>query len=352
MNIETVNLKPARRVTLHDIAHQAGVTVGTVSGVLRGKTKERRISDEVAERVWKAAADMDYTPNLLVRSLQRGHTHILSFFNGFRSRDKRDAYMDTLTTGVERAGGSLGYNILMYCDFRLDTDETYRYINGGHNDGLIFFKPQFDDPLLPYLRRSNLPVVLVNTVDDAGILPSITDDWRAGIREIAANLLALGHRRIAAFTGLDEMGDAHQRASYLCEVLAESGIVVPPEWVIPGDAKRIADADGTLRFLMNEPEPPTALFCWHDYLGYIVLEECETLGISVPDQLSVVGYDGIRWPARTRHTLASVHVDLDGMGEGAVSMLVKLINGEPLAVTDEVVPVTFDSGTTLTAPRA
>src|SRR5438128_2639615 len=90
--------KTVRRATLGDIARRSGVHASTASAVLAGKTKERRISEEVAARVRQAAAEMDYAPNLLVHSIQRGRTHVLSFFNGYRNRDRRDFYMDALST--------------------------------------------------------------------------------------------------------------------------------------------------------------------------------------------------------------------------------------------------------------
>jgi len=115
--------------------------------------------------------------------------------------------------------------------------------------------------------------------------------------------------------------------------------------------RKIRRVAATFYTLMSDGLSPTALFCWHDYLGYVVLEECHKLGITVPESLTVVGYDGLRWPARTVHTLASVHVDLDGMGEAAVDMLVKLIDGESVPVIDRLMPVTFDPGTTMAKPR-
>jgi DNA-binding LacI/PurR family transcriptional regulator len=343
--------KTTRRATLQDIAEHAGVTVGTVSGILQGKSKERRISDEVTERVLAIAGEMDYAPNLLVRSLRHGHTHILSFFNGFRTRDKRDFYMDALTTAIERAGGSKGYDILVYCNFTMQTEEAYRSINGGNNDGLIFFRPQADDPLLPYLRRSNLPTVLLNATDSTGVLSSVTDDWQAGIQEVAKQLVTMGHRRIAAFGGIDSSGDAHDRVVYLNACLNELGVCIPDPWIVPLDAKDDQSAIPALRCLMSQPNPPTALFCWHDYVGYTVLEACESLGVSVPKQLSLVGYDGLRWPAKTHHTLASVRVDLDAMGEAAVEALVRLIESTDSPNVRRLMPVHFDAGTTLCPPQ-
>ena len=99
MSVNGINQpsKTNRKATLHDIARNAGVTVGTVSGVLRGKAKERRISEEVAEKIWRVASEMDYAPNLLIRSLHRGHTNILAFLNGFRNRDLQTHLFSTKT---------------------------------------------------------------------------------------------------------------------------------------------------------------------------------------------------------------------------------------------------------------
>jgi DNA-binding LacI/PurR family transcriptional regulator len=322
------------------------VTIGTVSGVLRDKAKERRISDEVVQRVLRIADQVDYAPNLLIRSLHRGNTHVISFLNGFRNLDRRHQYMAALTSSMEKAGGSLGYNVLMFCDFELSPCETYKYLNGGINDGLVFFKPQPSDPLLPFLRKSNLPIVLLNSVDDEGILSSVIDDWRSGIREVADQLAHNGHHRLAALTAEGHV-DAENRIIYLRECLAGYGIDLPESRVIAVDGRDPAAVNVVVRSLMNEETPPTALFCWHDHLGYSVLEECFHLGIAVPTQVSVIGYDGIYWPARTTHILASVHVDIERTSELAVEALVDLINSRSLGPIQKVMPVRFELGTTL-----
>ena len=339
--------KTSRRVTMSDIARKSGVHASTVSAVLAGKTKERRISEDVAARVLAAAAEMDFAPNLTAHSLQRGHTHVLSFFNGFRNRDWRDSYMDGLLAAIERAGGEMGYDILVSCNFRHSEAETYRTLNGGRSDGLLFFAPQVGDPLLPYLRKSRLPIVLVSGEDKAGVLSSVTSDVNDGMDQTVQNLVALGHRRVAAFTAHGPHPDAHDRIIMLRARLTEAGVTMPERWVIPVESKEPSESTVALQFLLDEPGPPTALFCWHDHLGYAVLEQCEALGIAVPERLSLVGYDGLPWPAKTRHTLASVGVDLDAMGEAAVETLHCLISHQSLAPVQRVLSVKFSQGTTL-----
>lgn len=345
------------RATLKDIARIAGVSVSTVSIVLTGKSVERRISAEVAQRVREVAAQQDYSPNLLMNSLRRGRTHVLSFYNGFGHRDRDDLYMDRLSTAVERAAGMHKYDVLVHCDYTCPPEESYRRLNGGLADGLLFFGPGLDDPLLALLGASRLPTVVLNHAGrDSSLLSFVRDDSEDGMRRVADELAALGHRRIAAISHRgatdpeENWVDAAARIAFLRARLIEHGLDLPPERVIPM-CEGVVDLDHALKELLGTPESPTALFCWHDRVGYQVLEACDRLGIRVPEQLSVVGYDGLHWPSRSRHVLASVAVDMDALAEQAVVLLDDLIEGRLSPPQQQVLPVTLTQGTTLaTAP--
>lgn len=351
MTVETSQVKAQGRATLSEIAKSAGVSVSTASLVLADKAKERRISDAVITRVKTAAKTMDYAPNLLVQSMQRGQTHVLSFFNGFRNRNQNDLYMDRLSTAIEQAAGRRGYDILIYCDFRRSDQETYRNLNGGRCDGLLFFAPQATDHLLPYLRKSRLPVVLVNRFDPEHLLSSVQPNPVGGIDQIASHLVRLGHRRFAAITNIRGGNPAAmERIAQLQAFLAMHEIAAPEQWIVPTLDHRPSDAENALRFLMAEPEPPTALFCWHDRVGYQILEQCDMQGIAVPEQLSLFGYDGLHWPAATRHALASVATDLEGLAEAAVDLLDGLIRGHVERPVEQVLPVSSKLGTTVGPP--
>ena len=335
------------RPTLKDIAHTAGVSISTVSIVLTGKAAERRISAQVVERVQSVAAQKDYAPNLLMHSLRQGRTQILSFYNGYGRRNRGDLYMDRLTTALEQAAGGRHYDILTHCDFARPVDEIYRLLNGGRADGLIFFGPLQDDPLLSLFKASRLPTVILTHCDEAGILSAVSEDMPSGMRMIASELAALGHRRIAALTS--SWADAGARVASLRARLAEWNISLPEHWVIPATDDG-AGLDDVLRDLMASPEPPTALFCWHDRVGYHLLESCERVGIAVPEQLSLVGYDGLHWPSRSPHLLASVVVDLAALAEAAVGLLDDLVTGQVTPPQNIVLPVELQRGTTLAVP--
>jgi LacI family transcriptional regulator len=332
------------RPTLTAVAARAGVSPATASLVLGGKAVQHRISEETYQRVQKAAEELDYVPNLLVRSLQQKRTHIVSFFNAFRQRSANDLYMDRLSTAIEQAAGQHGYDVLVHCDFSRSPKETYHFLNGGHADGLLLFAPSHADPLLPLLRASQLPVALLNARDAEGVLPSVTDDAQTGMQLVAETLLSLGHRRIAALTAEnDAYTDAQKRVALLRANLNQAGVPLPEDRIVPASGSM----QKLLHALMRAPEPPTAIFCWRDRLAYYLLEACEAEGIAVPEQLSIIGYDGILWPAATRHTVASIQVDLWALAEAAVNLLDRSISGQTESVLQLSLPVTLLPGTTL-----
>ncbi|RYG41863.1 LacI family transcriptional regulator, partial [bacterium] len=127
------------RSTLNDVAQAAGVSTSTASLVLAGKAGERRISEETHRRVHLAAVNLGYTPSLLHRSIRRGRTHVISFYNAFRNRDWSDLYMDQMAAGIEHAGGGYGYDVLAHCNYNRSVQETYEFLNGGFADGVILF---------------------------------------------------------------------------------------------------------------------------------------------------------------------------------------------------------------------
>jgi len=345
---ETVEIRNGR-ATLKDIARLAGVSVSTASTVLSGKGPQSRISADVQRRVREVARRHDYAPNLLVRSLQRGRTDILSVYNAFGSSTYGDPYIDRLTTAIERTAGQHEYDVLVHCHFTRPADETYRRLNGGRADGLIWLGPTTDDPLLPLLRGSRLPIVLLARVDEEGVLSSVCDDLRDGMRQVADEFVQLGHRRIAAFINTAHT-DSSVRTDVLRARLAEHGVALPERWVIPVNGGDPSELDAALRFLLSESPSPTGLFCWHDRLGYEVLEACERLGVAVPDRLSLIGYDGLHWPCTSRHVLASVDVHLGALAETAVILLDEQIQGKCAAPVQKLYPVSFLQGTTLGPP--
>jgi LacI family transcriptional regulator len=329
---------PPRRIRLEDVAHQAGVSVATASLALSDKSVQYRISTDVTERVRKAARELDYTPNRLVRSMQRGQTHILSFFNGYRTRTPQDIYMNTLCTALERAAGSRGYDLLVHCDFTRSPEQIYQHLNGGIADAVLFFAPQDNDPLLALLKKSRLPTVLIGGKIE-GALPQVTDDVEAGMRLVAQRLVEQGHRKIGV---LYESANPNytQRVGLLRGELALLGVTLCED--------RFYTLEG-IEGILKGDNPPTALFCSRDRLAYYLLDRCTKHGISVPERLSIVGYDGLPWETISGHRAASVKVDIEALAEAAVARMVAQLSGHNELPLIQYFPTTFVEGTTLGA---
>jgi LacI family transcriptional regulator len=336
------------RSTLQDVAEMAGVSATTVSLVLSGKAINRRISEDTHRRVYGAATALGYTPSLLHRSMRRGRTYVISLYNSFRNREWSDLYMDRLSAAVEHAGGSFGYDVLVHCNFRRDTKETYEFLNGGFSDGLILFGPGADEPLLPLLRASNLPTVLIGPRVEEPVLTSVCDDEDEGMRLVAEALVERGHTRVAAIVEKpSSVLDPTGRLPRLKSELAARGVELSDSDVVLWKGS----APDALAEVLALESRPTALFVWHDRAAYRIVESCEAAGIRVPQDLSIVAYDGLVWPATTSHVVASVVVALDEVGQVAVNLLDRMIEGNPVPLTEKV-PVAFNPGSTLGAPAS
>jgi DNA-binding LacI/PurR family transcriptional regulator len=350
--------KSNRRITLADVARRASVSPSTASLVLSGKAKTVSLSDVVIERVWEVAKELDYSPNLLVRNMQRGRTNILTFFNCFRYVPHiSNQYCLRLAIATNRAAGPLKYNVLTVCDFLGTTDETYDSLNGGHCDGVILFAPMPDDPLLARFRASRLPVVLLGREDTQGMLSSVRDDMSDGMRQAVDRLSELGHRRIAT-VDLVNMNNPNsaERIQALQSNCDAHGIelakVIPlPDPYLVADGTVAPSIKRAIDEILGMDDAPTAIFCVQDLVATSAVSYCESRGVRVPEDLSIIGYDGIEWPGYTNHKIATVRVDLDTQAHRAVAILDDLITERIQGPVIERHAVQFVDGTTLAAPR-
>jgi DNA-binding LacI/PurR family transcriptional regulator len=309
---------------------------------MNGLAAGRGIPTHTIEKVLKGAKELNYVPNLLVRSLRSGRTNVIYFYSAFRDRFSTDLYMDRISSSLMVASGEAKFDVLFHCNFDRTTRETFEILSGGFADGLILFAPEPNDPLLEMLREGDLPVVIMNRQDPRGQFSSVYASNAEGMRLVADALIGSGHRRIAAIDVPQHWFDGRERIQLLRTYLAESGVELIEDALCDYDH----DKEGIIKRLLALPDPPTALFCWHDRVAYWVLESCQVLGIDVPSQLSVVGYDGLRWPAATHHEAASVVVDLDSLSARAVQALRRQIETRGPA-TCETVPLRFSHGSTL-----
>jgi DNA-binding LacI/PurR family transcriptional regulator len=307
---------------MQDIADASGVSQSTVSRVLTGAPNAIPINPATRERIIEVARQVHYRPNPLARGLRGARTMLL----GVIVREITDPFfasaMDALSTEANRRG----YNVVLG-HARGRTDEAIALrgvLETRHCDAILLVGDTSDQPrLLDDLRESNVPVVglWVGTAPISGI-SLVAVDNRAGINSLMDHLLGLGHRRIGfiggAFVGGRLIGDIGERRNAFLDRTAAEGLSTPHDYV--RDARNnLAGGAGALRELMALPEPPTAIMASTDLLAIGALHEVRLMGLEVPGDVSVVGFDDLPMAAYTTPSLTTVRMPFAAIAAAAVT---------------------------------
>ncbi len=283
----------ARRITSQDVAREAGVSQSAVSRVY---TAGASVSPAMEARVRTAAAALGYRPNVLARSLITGRSRIIGLVV---------AYLDNpfFADAVEKLSHALqaqGYHLLMFTvgNSGADLDRVVDELMDYQVDGLIAASVDLSGDLVRRCASAGLPVVLFNRGIDGSGLSAITSANRLGGRGAAEFLLAGGHQSIAQITGWQGSSTGRDRAEGFRDALRAAGTDVHAE---ADGAYRRAVACERVREMMDRPDPPDAIFVGNDYMALAVMDVLRSdLGVSIPDEVSVIGYDDISiaaWPA-------------------------------------------------------
>ncbi|HKQ43451.1 MAG TPA: LacI family DNA-binding transcriptional regulator, partial [Pseudonocardia sp.] len=331
------------RVTLKTVAERVGVSPMTVSNAF---SRPDQLSAALREKILATAAELGYAgPDPAARTLARGATGTVGIlFHG----SPRYAFSDEfaarfLAVIAEELGhGGLALTLLP----NAGTPEVLP-VRDVAMDGAIIYSCSTTESSFGWLRKRRLPLVLVDEPDDAdlGAYSSVNVDDRAGARAAAAHLVALGHRRIAVLTvgpPAPRPGDffvAQERMRGWRDVLEPAGIAPAVRHLHEAvEGERVAAA----RELLTGPDRPTAVLCFADFLGADVLGAAADLGLRVPTDLSVVGFDDSSIARRLNPPLTTVRQDVDAKGSLAAAELIKAVRrrraGEPDRVRRHLLP--------------
>lgn len=328
------------RVTLADIAQHTGVSKVTVSYVLNDReTALVKISDGTRARVRAAATELGYHPNALARALTRCSTDTVTLVmqspHVFRGGS---GFMNELLHGVVGSVNRLSFDLMLHTRQMADGDAETRALTDGRSDGCLLLRDR-DDPLAASLAKRGHPFVLLfaRTCSAPGAWFVDTDNVLGG-RLAAQYLLALNHRRILFVGGPEGSVAAQDRRIGFSEALTEAG-VSPDAY---GDLQmNYSGADaGTLTHLMNTVSPterPTAIFAWSDDVAVAVMETLRRdCGLSVPGDVSVIGFDGTEAVGEQGCVprLTTVRQPIDTIAGRATELLIARVQGVIPAETE------------------
>jgi DNA-binding LacI/PurR family transcriptional regulator len=315
-------------VTAKDIGNALGLSQPTVSRILNGAAGHR-VAEDTRVRVMQAAAQMGYRPNAIARSLRRRRTNIVGFYTGYGYVDARNAFLASVIGGLQQAASGRQIDVLLHGVFRgASTDDIYSNLIDGRVDGL-FLHTHAADPLVERLAESDmLPVVAI--ADALPGIPSVVCDDEVGTHALVTHLWERGHRRIGYVYPRTHFASVDRRIGAFLTAMRERGA--------DAEASQFAiDIENTrpaLEQIRAMPNPPTAVCCWNDLTAFDLIYECEKVGLRVPADLAVAGFDGLLDPRLTPRRLVTVSANWNVIAKQAMDHLFAQIESR-FSVTEE-----------------
>ncbi len=309
-----------RAMTIQDVAKAAGVSVSTVSRVLNGKVD---VASDTQERILEVIAKLGYTSNLAARSMRSHKKNLI----GLVVPDMMP-YSVEILKGVNRAIADSKFDLLVYTtgDAQkngavLHEQHYVSLLSNSITDGVIIVASATEEFM------TDAPIVAVDPHVINPNYPSVQGMNYHGALEVMEYLFELGHRRIGFMTGRSGNVSAQRRFQGYKDALGNAGIELDDALIVPGDFTQKVSYKNARQLLALENRP-TAVFAANDQSAIGVYQAAEELGISIPNDLSVVGFDNI---SEAKHLgLTTVDQFLSEMGYIAVQMLIKFINDEPI----------------------
>ena len=311
--------RPPVRVTLRDVAEQAGVHVSTVSRVLNRRGGG---AGATAMRVHRIAAELGYRPDPYAASLR---THRTRAF-GVLVPALTDLVLATVYDEIEQSASALGYHTFV-ANTRDDKVEQRRRVDlllDRRVDGLVLGDARLDDTFVDDLAARAVPFVLVSRRQ--GDHPSVTCDDTLGGRLAAQHLLGLGHRRLAVVAGEPYASTGHDRTAGFLTACQEHMVEVPTSRVVHSRFD-VAGGRQAAEQLLDQPDRPTAIFVVNDFAAVGLMGALRDRGLRAGHDVAVVGYNDVNIAAELPIPLTSVRSPLRTMGARAVTMLVERLEG-------------------------
>jgi LacI family transcriptional regulator len=304
--------------TSRDIARIAGVSQTTVSRVLQNRGY---VEAGTRQRVLQALEDTGYVPNLRARAMRMRRSGLVGVVTGRITNPFYPELLDGLAQAISAADLRMA---LWASDEDASSTVAVQAIQGGAVDGLIFTTATADDPALKQAVTQRLPIVLVNRSIPELACDQITSDNLGGGRLVAEYFFAHGHTDVAVVGGNDLISTGRERRQGFVEALAEHGIEIPTRWMPECDFTHDAAQAVGLELLRGDA-PPSAVFCVNDLVAFGVQDAAYQLGIAMPDDLWVAGYDDIPMASWPRIDLTSVRQPIQSLATIAVETLLERI---------------------------
>ena len=313
--------------TIKDIARACNVSTATVSYVINGKNT---LLPETRERVLHKMREMNYHPSAVARGLtnKRMNTVGVLFDNVGSEIAIWHPYTSGILQGIVTASAGAGYSVTLFTELWQNAEKSLPKLRDQRTDGLLIVAPPADADILPSLRSAGLKVVTVSSESAVYGMPSVDVDNAAGVRLAVQHLRKLGHTRIAYLGGEQNMFSAMVRLTAFEAALQAAQLQVPREYVAAASYQDSEIADRQTRQLLLLPVPPTAIVAGNDQIAIAAMRAAHDLGVSIPAQLSLVGFDDMPDAVLMKPALTTIKQPFEEVGKAATRLLLQMLSGE------------------------
>lgn len=313
--------------TIKDIAKRAGVSVTTVSRALNGYSD---VNENTRRKIQGIAKELDYSPNIVARSLVMNKTKTIGLLvSGMFRESVKDNFTLEVLSGVNDYVGQQDYDLILFStNTAKQKEKTYTQLCRERRvDGVIIQGIKTDDPYLKEVVESNIPCVMIDIPIEKETVGYVTTDNIQGAKQAVSHLVKNNHRNIAFVNGHNKAFVSQKRLIGYLEAMNEAGLPTNENWIIDGGFSE-GQAEKVTKALLSENPSITAIFCASDLMALGAMKAAKQLGLEVPKQLSVIGYDDIVLSSYTSPSLTTINQGIYKLGYEASKLLIDLLEGQ------------------------
>lgn len=307
----------------------AGVTIGTVSRVLNNK---KWVSEDCRKKVLVAIKDLHYKPQAHARRLRQKHSRICGVIAPHHTSVFHSPFFTSIMEGLEEVAAEHQYRLLLHpLTETARAQISYRTLLGdGSVDGMFVLNAWSTDASIRELTEANVPFVLINgKITGQEDLPYVGFDNRGGMKKAVEHLTQLGHERIGIINGKMTTTNALERFQTFQECLGEHKLEFQNDWVADGDYEEEGGYKAALKIL-SAVRRPSALLCSSDLMAIGAIRALKEKGVSVPGDMSIIGFDNMEEAAYHDPPLTTVAFSAYEMGKLAAQKMFQIIAEETL----------------------
>lgn len=321
-------------VTIEDISARLGISISTVSKALNDYPD---VSQKTRQLVQEAALQMGYQPSAAARNLRRGRTEKLGLLIN-HSLSYISEYLSEIMSGIALTAEQNGKNIILYTETVKQPDGLAKICRSGEIDGALLLWANPTQHMLELLTSERLPYVVLGRRVEYEPASYVAPDNFTGAYHLTRHLIERGHRRIGFMrrqlhgpTNIDRFA-GYQRAH------EEAGLAIDETLIVNTEIEPNSGYYALLK-IIDQPQPPTAVFAFHDLMAVDALRAAADRGLKVPDDIAIVGFDGLRSSEITNPSLTTVKQPLVAMGQKAVEILLDQLKNPLLPAQHYTFPV-------------